>query len=420
MIVVPFLFFFSLTVYWWKKHGQLDVCVYMAGLYAMTSFFAIIIVCGDMLGTGGVAFDSNDIRLGFMPTMLYCLFIALGILPFSMIFKRDLKSIGSRMPLLIDGLGVVLIAVSILNLYLVADSTLEILSGDLSTVRSDHYEGILSPAEVKAQSMPSIIKYFYYLNTATTLALPLWFYNISCRKVKWWYNALLLFASLSLPLAGIQAADRTESVFYALMFLFCYFFFNKMMSRKTKVKIYWLGASLAALIIIYLAAVSLARFEKREGGATQSIVQYTGQNYLNFCFFWEEGKFEYISPEREFPLTWHTLFGIDSNPERRSVRSGEQGFHMSIFASFIGDVMLDLSPLGMVTWTTYYFLICCIIIGKSHREDMDISEILLVFMAATVPVFGIFYYRLFSFRCTYVLIIVLLIYLLSKRKLVYR
>lgn len=192
------------------------------------------------------------------------------------------------------------------------------------------------------------------------------------------------------------------------------------MSHKTKVRLRWLAAALAVPIIVYLAAVSIARFDKREGGTAQGLVQYAGQSYLNFCFFWENAKFEYISPEREFPLTWHTLFDVEANPERRSVRSGQQGFHIGIFASFIGGVMLDLSPLGMVTWTTYYFLLCCLIIGRSHREDMDISEVLLLFMAAIVPVFGIFYYRLSSFRCTYVLIIVLLIYILSKRKLVYR
>lgn len=420
MVVVPFLFFTALTVYWWRKHGGLDICVYMAALYAFTSLFAIVIVAGDMLGGGGINFDYSDLELGVAPTLLYCFFICLCILPFSMVYGKELKNIGSRMPLLIDALSVFLILEALLNFYLVADSTLEILSGDLSTVRSDHYEGIMSPAEVKAMSMPAIVKVFYYFNAATILALPIWFYNITFRRKPWWFNTLIIFASLSMPLAGIQAADRTECVFYAMMFVYCFIFFGKFFTKKIRRRITVFSCTLAVLVVAYLAAVSIARFEKREGGTGTGLVQYTGQGYLNFCFFWEHGKFDYISPEREFPMTWRYAFHVSNSPERRAERTGEQGFFMSVFASFIGDIMLDLSPLGMIIWTTYYFLICCMLVGRAHREDMDISEVLVLFMAAAVPVFGIFYYRLHNLSSTLTILLALAVYFLSRHKLVYK
>lgn len=420
MVVVPFVFFTVLTLYLWKRHGKIDVSVYMAGLYAFTSFFAIVIVWGELMyGGGGIIFNNSNVKLSVAPTVLYCAFITLGILPFTMIYGRDMKRVSTKMPVFIDILSMVLIAEALLNLYLVADSTGEILSGDLATVRSDHYEGIVSPAEVKAESMPTVLKYFYYLKDATILALPIWFYNICCGKAKWWYNGLLLFTSLSMPLAGIQAADRTECMFYVLMFLFCYFFFSNMMSRKTKTRLYLVGGLLAALIATYFMAVSVARFEKR-GGTSEGLIKYTGQNYLNFCYFWENGRFDLISPEREFPLICRTFFGISSSADRRNVRSGEQGFPISVFPSYIGDIMIDLSPLGMAIWMIYFFLLCCIVIKRPHREEMDISEVLVVFMAAAVPVFGIFYYRLHNHCSTYILIITFLIYVFSRRKLVYK
>lgn len=420
MVVVPFVFFTALTLYLWNRHRNFDVCVYMTALYAFTAFFSIVLVWGEMLyGAGGIDFNNSNLKLSVTPTFLYCVFIALGILPFTMIYGRDMKKISARAPLLIDILSVVLIAEALLNLYLIYDSTSDILSGDLAAVRTDHYEGIISPAEVKSQSMPAIFRYFYYLNPSTILALPIWFYNISCRNVKWWYNGLLLITSLSIPLAAIQQADRSECLFYVLMFLFCYFFFRGMMSRKTKVRLYLVGGVLAVLLTTYFMAVSVARFEKR-GGTAEGLIKYTGQNYLNFCYFWEYGKFNLISPEREFPLTWHFLFDIDSTPERRDVRSGQQGFSISVFPSYIGEIMIDISPLGMAIWMFYFFLLCCIIIRSPHREEMDISEVLAIFMAAEIPVLGIIYFRFSNHLRSYTLIITLLIYVFSRRKLVYK
>lgn len=420
MVIVPFLFFTALTVWWWRKHRGVDVCVYMSSLYALTALFAVIIVAGGMLGDGGIAFDESDLELGIIPTILYCLFIGLCLLPFSLIYTRDLQRIGVRAPLLIDALSVFLILEALLNFYLVADSTLEILSGDLSTVRSDHYEGILSPAEVKAQSMSALLRFFHYFNTCTILALPIWFFNLTCRKVNRLYNTLLLLTSLSMPLEGIQVADRTESVFYAMMFIFCLFFFRKFITPKLRLRLVCTGGCLAALALAYLIAVSVARFEEREGGTGQSLVQYTGQGYLNFCFFWENGRFEYISPEREFPLTWYYAFHVSNSPERRAERSGEQGFFMSIFPSFVGDIMLDLSPIGMTIWVLYYFLICCLLIKRGHREELDLSDLLVIFVAAIVPTFGIFYYRLYNRGSSFLVLIGLSVYVLSRVKLTYK
>ena len=159
MILIPFIYFCLLTFYWWKKHEGFDVCVYMSGLYALTSLLAIIIVANNLLDQGGILFDSYDIELNIIPTILYCTLLTLGMLPFSMIYKKDLKNIYANNPLIVDALSCFLILVAFLNLYLVADSTLEILSGDLSTVRSDHYEGIESPAQVKAER--EVFEFFY-------------------------------------------------------------------------------------------------------------------------------------------------------------------------------------------------------------------------------------------------------------------
>lgn len=418
MIVVPFIYFTLMTLYFLYKHKALDVCVYMSGLYAFTSLCAIIIVTTDSLGEGGILFGKTDAKFNVIPTVVYCVLLTMSILPFSMIYKKDIKRITPAMPYVLNMVGIVLIGVSLLNFYLVADSTLEILSGDLSNLRTDHYSGILSPAEIKAESLPFLLKLFYYLNTSTLLALPIFFYNICFGKGNWLYNTLLFLASLSCPLVGIQTADRTEFIFYAMMFLLCLLLFGKFLSKKMKRIMIVITIPFAVAFVIYLVAVSEARFsEKVEGGASTSVLQYTGQGYINFCYFWENGKREFVAAEREFPLASHILFGVDSYTDRRDERTGQQGFFISVFATFIGDILLDIGPVGVTAWVLFYFLTVMLIIKKSHRAEFNIGEMIMIFVMAVIPVFGVFYYRYFAFTSTIMIIIGWIVYFLSKYKI---
>ncbi len=417
MIIVPFLFFTLLTIYWWYKHQGFDVCVYMSALYALTSLLAIIIVAGEMLDAGGILFDNYDLELNVVPTILYCALLTLGMLPFSMIYKKDIRDITTNNPLIIHALSALLFAVALLNLYLIADSTVEILSGDLSSVRSDHYKGIESPAQVKSESLPFILRFLYYFNVSTLLALPLAFYYMCFRKSQWWVVLILFFTSFSMPLAGIQSADRTEIVFYGMMFVACLILFSPHFSKKMKraMRIGTIPVAIAALV--YFIVVSDARFNKEEGGAEARAVQYAGQGYLNFCFFWEKGNTDYIAAEREFPLIAHYAFHIDNDDSRREMRSGQQGFFMSVFATYIGDVLLDLTPVGMFIWAGAFFFICCFIFKRPHREELSVGDLLAFFTLSIIPIFGIYYYRFMSMPSTFMILLVCAIMLLDKYKI---
>ena len=412
-----------LTVYWWIKHHGLDVCVYISALYAFTSFCSVAIVLGDLVDpNGGILFDKYDLEMGITPTLLYCVLITMGIFPFSLIYNREIKQVESSSSLVLEGFCWVLFFVFLINIYLIADSTIEILSGDLSTVRMDHYNGIQSPAEIKAQNMPVLFKYILYLRQTTILALPLFFYYNCFSKKQWWFKAMLIAISLTVPLFGLQMADRTEFTLYGMMFIFCLVFFKKYLTKRFKIKLAIIGSPFILAILIYIVAVSQARFAK--GGdnnkAYAAALQYAGQNYLNFCYFWEHAKTDHITAEREFPFIYHTLMHIDSDPERRSERSGEQGFFISVFPSFAGDIMLDLSVAGALIWFVLYFFICIALIRYAHREVYDIGDILAIFVLSAIPIFGIFYYKFYNITYSYLIISTSIIYLFTKVNVVYK
>lgn len=415
MLFIPFIYFSLLTLYWWGKHQGIDVCVYMSSLYAFTSLMCIVVVLGELTGGGGILFENNEVILSPIATLLYCAFITLGILPFSMLYNKELAKVTVTNPAILMGLCVFLIAMALFNFYLVADSTLEILSGDLATVKFEHNSGFKSPAEIKVQSLPAIFGLLYNFKNSTLLAIPLFFYYLCFEKKPWWFIALLFFASLTMPIYCMQMADRTEIVFYGIMFISCLIVFHKFLSKLSKkiLKISIIPISL--LMVFYLAVVTDARFGERDDGSSGGVAQYSGQNFLNFCFFWEYGDFNYITTEREFPLTTYLATHKENTDDRRSERSAEQGFFMSVFASYIGDIMLDLSPIGMIMWCLFFFFMATILFKRPHRTEFNIGEYLFYFYLSAIPLFGIFYYRYMALPYTYMLVIVVFIYFTEKK-----
>ncbi|MBQ0057390.1 MAG: hypothetical protein KBT20_07005 [Bacteroidales bacterium] len=426
MSIVPFLFFTLLTVYWWRQHRGLDVCTYMSGMFAFTSLLSFLIVAFDQTqGTGGS--DSGGMlwagwepKLGFVPTAIYCIFIGVAIMPFSFIHVRDIKRITVNAPWTLLGISALLIGCSLVSFYCVADSTLDILSGDLAAVRTSSYLGEQTPADIKAEGLPFPLGYLTYLNFSTTLAMPIMFYNVCYGNKPWWWNTLLFFASMTPIMVGIQRVDRTEPVFFAIMLLFCIVFFRHAFSRRFRI-IMRLGIFLLALVgFAYIATVSMARFDgSKNGDATTSVLQYGGQNYLNFCYFWENASYDEVASEREFPLINHFVSKIDSNADRRGDRSARQGFFISVFASFIGDILLDLGPVGLTAWIVFYVLLTLEVIKWRRRTEYDISEVLIIFLLAAVPLFGIFYYRYFQWMIAINYVVLIIFRLLSKYKFVY-
>lgn len=419
MVLVPFVYFTLLTFYWWHKHRCFDVCVYMSALYAFTSFCAVMIVCFNLLEGGGLLFDGFEAELNLVPTLLYCFLLTLTMAPFALFYRSEIEEIENRSPFIVDCVSWMLIAQSFLNLYLVAGSTMEILSGDLSLVRNSHYAGDASLADLKAMTLPSIFQYYNYLNYCTILALPLFFYNACVAKRAWWFSALLLFASLSSPLKGIQTADRTEFIYYAEMFLLCLVFFKKYLTKGVKMLFYILGAPVVAMMLLYLTVVSSDRFEKTDAGTTGSVLQYAGQGYLNFCYFYENAKSDYIYVEREFPIITHVVLKKDYS-DMKDERSAQQGFFIGVFATFIGAVLLDVGFIGVIIWCLFYAFMALFVLKYYNRTKFDISDILCLFVLASVPVFGVFYYRFYSFYIAIEILFVLFLFVMSKYKFKFR
>ena len=393
LIYIPFIFFLTLTIYFWKKKGYIDVGVFLFAEYTLTSFFALLCVKLNLLGNGGILFTNATLQLNIIPTLLYCTLISAVIIPITRLDFSKFSHIDIVNHHIFDIFTYVLMCVALLNIYIIGDGLVEaIKSGDWAAIRSAHYSGELNAGVIKSQSLPKILGYFYYFNRTTPLALPCFFYSICFLNKSRLYNICLLLTSISVPLAGVLNADRTQFVLYTQELLICFFLFRQHIKQEHLKKLKVLFYPLITIVIMYLSAVTISRFAEREDGATGGAIQYAGQSYLNFCYFYEHANNDHIYTNRILPLTNHFINSeLDYSEEIRDIKSDEQGFYVGVFSTFLGDILLDVGMTGLIIWVLAFItFITCIVINTDNF--LTFGHILCLYILIVIPAFGIFYY----------------------------
>ena len=419
MYLLPFLYFAGLTYYFWQKNKTFDLAVYISTLFTITSFCGVIMVLGDfMMEESGVLFNGWEPNFGVVPTFLYCALITLTIIPFSFVRVEKLKTISNLHRYIILSFALFIILQGIVVLYLIGDSIMDLLNGDFKYLKDAAYGGEISPADVKMLTMPLPIQLLYLTCFMTLLGIPLFFYYACVEKKSLWLCVPLLLVSVSPILRGVLSADRTEIIHYGLMFLFSIVLFQKFITKKIRSFLFYISVPVVSLSVIYILAVSASRFEDSEEGTHGSMIEYAGQSYVNFCYVYENHNPDLFYVEREIPLISYFVFNsqyVDTKDER----SAKEGFFIGIFVSHIGSWFLDVGLVGCIFLSVAFFILCCLLIKRYNRTELDIAEVFMIFILGAVPTFGIFYYRYYSIATAFIYVAGGLLYLCSKVKIVW-
>ncbi len=396
MIFVPFIWFFGLTLFLWKKQEGIDVSVFLAAEYALTSLCAIICVQNGWLEAGGILFTAKTMQLGIVPTMLYCGLHTMLILPFTRLSPHKGSAIirieNERM---FNYFAYFLMIVAFLNVYIVLDNVRGVLmGGDFLAARGETYAGNVSFG--KKQNLSWILEKLYFFNATTVLALPCFFYSICFLQRSRVFNLMLFCSSLSMPLYAIAYADRTEFIFFFQVCCVVFLIFRPFLKEKQWRLLRKILIPLVGVMLIYLTAVTMARWEyKGDGGTQGGVLQYAGQGYLNFCYFYEYADESYVHTERVFPL-------INRFVNKRGYGDvldqiiAEQGFFTAVFPSYLGVIMLDIGKIGMIIWSVCLLLLMLFTFPK-HTDTLSFGQILWYFAVCIIPLFGIFYYRNYEY-----------------------
>ena len=414
MQFVPLIYFSILTYYFWQKHKVIDLAVYISGLFVITSLCCVLMVAGGHLSAdGGVLFDGWEPTFGVVPTVLYCGLVTLTIFPFSFIRPEKMENISNVHRFVIYGFTLFVIAQGLITFYLVGGFITDVLSGDFKALKDSYYSGDISPADAKMLTMPLPVQVMSLLVFMTLLALPLFFYYSCVEKRSLWITSPLLAVSLSPVLRAILVADRTEVVHYGLMFFFCLVFFQKFITRK--VRNFFVVASIPAIAValIYFIAVSSSRFENEDEGTGGTLIEYAGQSYANFCYFYDNHNPELFYIERELPVTSFFIFK-NQYVDTKGERTAREGFFVGVFASHVGSWLLDTGVVGAILISILYAVVCCVVIGRYNRTEFDIGDVFMIFALGAVPTFGIFYYRYYTVAMAFVYVAAIGFYILSK------
>ena len=432
MVFVPFIYFTALTLFFAMRQKRFGICSYMSGLFAVVSLLSVLIVKCGLMGEAGVLYTKENLHLGFLPTMIYCILITLAILPFA---KADtLKdggiSVGSDKFFSIVCISLLLLAA--LNFYLAINNIINLFENGtwmseneytkngypsysgLWALRTEHYNGIKSMSDIRLERLPKVFGYIYYLHNCTILLVPCFFYSLCCTKRKWWFNLLLLVGSVSVPYLSVQRADRTEIINYTMMFVFCVVFFWSLLKKKQWV---FIGIALSPLVLaaaFYMVGVTKARFHTENNGELKGMVQYSGQSYLNFCYVYENASHDTIYYERVFPMAGHFLFDNNYDFQAIEKRNKMQGFKSDIFSSFLGTTLMDFGKIPMILWTLAFFGLC-VLFNRNKEQKTSFWKVLVIFALAEVPVFGIFYYRYYYYDLAMVFWVAVAFYLVSEK-----
>lgn len=419
MYFVPLIYFLGLTYFFWQKHRCVDLATYISALFTLTSLCGVLMIAGGYLSGSGVLADGWDPEFGFVPTILYCSLITLTIYPFSFIRPEKIVHISNIHRYAIYAFSFFIILQGLAVAYLVGDFLSDLLNGDFKFLKDSGYAGDITPADAKMMTMPMPVQVMYLLCSMTLLGIPLFFYYSCIEKRSLWLSVPVLAASISPVLRGILSADRAEIMHYGLMFVFTLILFQKHLTKA--VKRFLATASVPVLLIgmVYVVAVSSSRFEDTNEGTGGSMLEYAGQPYANFCYFYDNHNADLYYFEREFPLTSYFVYKSQYT-DTKDERGAKEGFFIGVFATHVGSWLLDAGTIGCSVICMLFFIICCWVIKQYNRDEFDIADVLMIFVLGAVPTFGIFYYRYYSIATAFIYVPTIILYVLSKFVVVWK
>lgn len=387
MPIIPFIYFTILTFILWYRNKLFDLAVGIAFIFALSSFFGVLIDIYDLYGDFGILQKVESP----IATIVYCVGITIVIFPFTKIKTTSIENIELKKPKLFNIFSYIIFFSSIIYMFSYRQNFSQMivsLQSDAATVKADYYSDLEFGNNVKTAS------YMYPINIIVglgSLILSMWFYSITFLKKSLIFNLLLLLSSLSGVIREMSIAGRTSLIYWLLSFFFLFLFFRSFMDSKARKQIYIVFILLGVLITTYFVIVTISRFgDRMEGGGSLSFIGYAGQMYNNFCVFFDKATNLPIDIERIFPIINKYVLGhnFDLLAYYDKIYT-LSGVPVNCFATILGGLYINIGLIGMLVYLSIYLIFSNSILSNFSHE-IDFSYIILLSVLILVPVRGLF------------------------------
>lgn len=390
MNYIPAIYFTTLTVILFIKRG-LDASSYLSLIYAATSIFAIGI---DIMGLNPSLVECASL----LPTILYCLFLTLFILPAILIDINSFDGVLFSSHKFIRIINFIFFFSFVsFNLAYYKDIQFVLSYGDFSELKNLVYEGdgyeltkysgpvelILYPVRIIVSSSPTMLFIF--------------FFNITFLKEKWWVNLMAILGSTTSIINGISQVDRSATFFWVLILGLAVSTFWNQMSAKIKSVAISFSTVLFLAVASYALSVTKDRFEERDGGSEGGIVNYLGQPYYHFCEIWDYYPApDGITTKSLFPaLHKFVLKDFNGTVSYQQEMGLKSNMDLGVFYTHLGSFILSAGNFGPFMITTLYLLIFYFIFKEDDKYKtsnnanyLDFKKAMMMFILLSIPAVG--------------------------------
>ncbi len=387
MVYLPAIFFGLCFFNSIRKYGW-NVEALLFSIYFVTGIASILLDANNL-------YDYNCLKmdLGFFAPIAYCLLLYICIKPFEGINKGTaICEVVVKNNRIVKYTVVIFFVIFIIDLYVASTSFTQILANStLAQLRHNSYGEDRVSFYNHLQGLPR------YICAATTFffassfyLLVIFFVNVINRKNKWYYNVMALLASMNQLIGSVFQADRSQFVYWIMMFVLLYTFFYKSIGRRhLKITMFAYILPVIVLGFSYILAVSLSRWGDSDNGTGGGMVLYLGQNFFNFCnytnYFWDTPH----SLVELFPLT-HYLMGETYWDWCDLVESRTHIF-IKNFSTFLGYICSISGPIIMIIYAIFYNRISTLMLYRKSNV-VSLWYVTRFWIVALVPACGFFCY----------------------------
>lgn len=411
LIYFPAIYFFILLIYIIQRNG-FDISACIVGVYLFTGICSVLLYYSDNRAARAYGlFDIESVTI--VPTLIYCSMITLVVWPFIKFNsnkRRDIRPINVN---IFNILSWCFICSFFFCLILFKDDIMfRLQMGDsIGKLRGDEIETAQSRLGGPLHLLSTIA---VSICSVSSICFILFYYSTTYLKKSFLFNALLIISSLGCIIQGIMGIDRSISFYWILNALFIFVLFKPYIRRKTKRIIFLFGCGAAFGVGAYLVMLSKSRFGE---SAFDSLINYMGQNFINFCWFWNNYDAPAMNFGIFFPISSH--FFIDWGMPVSAVSYGlwvrsKVGYFVNVFYTFMGTIMLYLGQWAVIPFCIIYNIIASKVLKP--RKDLKFTTIVLIFIIAIVPYNGVILYLLVDYIKAFGFLFVILVCAYINRK----
>lgn len=416
MISIPFIYFSFLGILLYRRKKRFDIATIISIMFAVCGAFSILLDLFNLRSE-----DTLNYEISLTASITYCTFISLNLLPFIKYSNLSINKVnGIKKEKILKILGYLAFTWFAVIVVFSLSSFYRVITGDIAELRQLIYNGEYSnnymamlPVALRLPMVP-----FNYLFGCPWTLQFLAFFCLFIQKLPKKYFWFFLIASLSGPWIGILGVDRSASSYWIISFFFIFLFFKQYMNKESQKRILKLMVFMVLLLAIYIGISTVSRFGDRYygegiGGNMGGMITYFGQNYLNYCFLFDEFNSSLNSLSILFPFT-HKLLGDDmiGAVVIQQYLSQKTGIQTGAFYTYYGHIILGIGHYATYVFCAIYTSLSFIILGSNKYKRYTLSRLYLYIALSSILFLGVFVHYYTDFTRTFSLVSFYLIFCL--------